>query len=610
MVSDDGDKGVLTGRSSSDGWTERLNVGSALGPEFDWGTSDEIPERYFVREDERGRYLTCIEAPNVAVRIDRGVAVSGAQARKASAGTVFLDGAAQGEPFIDAQRKVFNLDHHDGCVRSFTLATCEQALVMVRRGLDLRGGEWNLVGNDPDIDTVLAIWVLLNHVHLGAEDSPVRAKVTPLLRLAGTIDAHGLEMLDLCGLPEPELSETMELLEHFREEEVQRKKDGEWGSLDFLEFTARSLRAIDEAMYAPHQFRGLMHVEELIRVPVSEDRTAVVCRAESGIYEVERHLGRLHGDRIGVIILQKDERTYTVRQVDPFLPTQIDRLYERLNVLDPAVGGGEGNLWGGSSEIGGSPRATGTGLSAREIATICERTFRPPALRERAGAVALAVSMGVAAVMVALAAALGSVPETAPPGILAVTGAGTNAMFGGLLVVVAVGLTVVVGRRHLRRFGLGAPTGWGWLLLTPIPVALGWVGGLWMPPNGLPVVGGTGSTGVLGIAAAGLAAAGAELLFRGLTHGMLVAFYPVAGLGGRVRVSFPVVLGAVVSSVIGWLLFCPLAVNGWPGVPVCLAGGLVLGVVTGVARERWQSVWVAVFLHAGVVVALAAVASG
>ncbi len=570
-----------------------------MTPELAWDRSEGIPDRYTVREDDQRRRLSCIEAPNVTVRIDRGESVSGTQAHKAASGTIFLDGAAQGEPFIDAQRKVFNLDHHEGCVRSFTLATCEQALVLVRKGLDLRGGEWTVIANDPDIDTVLAIWVLLNHVHLGTDDSPARLKVTPLLRLAGTIDAHGLELQDLCGLPEPELSETLELLEHIRAEEVQRKKDGEWGSLDFVDFTARTLRVIDEAIYAPHQFRGLMHVEELIRVPVSDERTAVVCRAETGIYEVERHLSRLHGERIGVIILQKDERTYTVRQVDPFLPVSIDHLYERLNLLDPAVGRGERNRWGGSSEIGGSPRATGTGLSAREIATICERTFRPPALRERAGAVALATSVAIGVVLIALAAALGALPESAPPGVLADARSTTVAAFGGLLVLLTLGLTVVIGRSHLRRFGLGAPDGFGWLALLPVPLALGWVGGVWAPPSRLPLAASNGGGDLTWVAATVVACAGAELLFRGLMHGLLVGFYPVVGFGRRLRVSFPVVLGATGSAVIGWLLFCPFWWESGRGALTWLVGGVALALVTGVARERWHSVWVAVVLHAG-----------
>ena len=58
---------------------------------------------------------------------------------QANKGTIFLDGAAKGEPFMDASRGIYNLDHHEGCVRSFTLSTCEQAMILIRKGLDLDG---------------------------------------------------------------------------------------------------------------------------------------------------------------------------------------------------------------------------------------------------------------------------------------------------------------------------------------------------------------------------------------------------------------------------------------------------------------------------------------
>ena len=63
-----------------------------------------------------------------------------------------------------------------------------------------------------------------------------------------------------------------------------------------------------------------------------------MCRSDLGIYELEEHLKEVHGDRIGLIVLQKDDRTYTVRQVDPFLPISQDeggesylRYVERAN---------------------------------------------------------------------------------------------------------------------------------------------------------------------------------------------------------------------------------------------------------------------------------------
>jgi hypothetical protein len=143
-----------------------------------------------------GAVLACIEAPTVRVRVRQGRSVTAAAARAAAPGSLFLDGAAQGPPFLDPKREVYNLDHHEGCVRAFTLATCEQAMVLLRKGLDLRRRDWTVHANDADLDTVLAIWVLLNHIRLADERTLARARIMPLLRLEGAIDALGLEMQD------------------------------------------------------------------------------------------------------------------------------------------------------------------------------------------------------------------------------------------------------------------------------------------------------------------------------------------------------------------------------------------------------------------------------
>jgi len=111
-------------------------------------------------------------------------------------------------------------------------------MVLTRKGLDLKGREWTIYANDPDLDTVLAIWVLLNHVRLNDANPEIRSRVIPMVRLEGTIDAHGLEMKELCGLP-PELQEKLlDELEQLRINEITLKKKQKWGEIDFLQYTA------------------------------------------------------------------------------------------------------------------------------------------------------------------------------------------------------------------------------------------------------------------------------------------------------------------------------------------------------------------------------------
>ena len=219
-------------------------------------TRKMLPVRYQVKEDDDGRYLTCVEASNIFVRIDRSLSVSASSARKYPKGTIFLDGAAKGEPFIDASRGVYNLDHHEGCVRSFTLSTCEQAMIVIRKGLDLDGERWTVWANDPDLDTVLAVWLLLNHRRIDEDGSLARKKIMPIVRLQGVIDAHGFELKDLTAFPDNLQEAALTVINGLRSEEIELKKDNRWGEADFLEFTVSSLQKLDELVFTPLDFEG------------------------------------------------------------------------------------------------------------------------------------------------------------------------------------------------------------------------------------------------------------------------------------------------------------------------------------------------------------------
>ena len=317
---------------ASDGQSETGNLSSS---------SPAIPNRYRVKESAQGRTLICVEAPTVTVRVERGFVVTAAQARNYAAGSIFLDGAAQGGPFVDAQKELCNLDHHEGCVRSFTLATCEQAMVLIRKLLDLRKREWLVFANDADLDTVFAIWVLLNHVRLN-DDAEARASVMPLLRLEGSIDSHGFDLQELAALPSEVFRSTATTLERLRYKEALLKRKKMWSKIDLLAYIADQLHSVDQLIYSQGSFEGLHEVEELARAEIANGSIAVACRSDGGIYELERQLRKIHGERLGVLVLQNTPSAYTLRQVDQMLPATLERAYELLNLMDPAAGGGSG----------------------------------------------------------------------------------------------------------------------------------------------------------------------------------------------------------------------------------------------------------------------------
>ena len=572
----------------------------------------QLPDRYSVKEDEDGRYLSCLEMPEVKVRIRRDFSVTSAAARKFPRGTIFLDGAAQSEPFLDLERMIYNLDHHEGCERRFTMSACEQAMVLVLRGLDLRERPWTIYANEPDLDTVMAIWVLLNSVHLQNPDESIKHSVLPLVRLEGLIDVQGLEFLEFSGFPQEHIEETHRQLEWLRS--AGAVMEAEEDHVDVLAGTMAQLGLIDQLVYPRGFIEELPGVEELAREELTDQRIVVVCRSDEGIYEIEKALKRLYGKRLGLIVLEKEARTYTLRQVDSFLPVTLEAAYRRLNLVDPAVKRSKAaNRWGGSGEIGGSPRSSGTDLSPSEIAQACMQAYRRPSVGARVGSIGLAflvsaLTMGSAWLMEGLGAAFPAWSRThwqGSPLAFALGGLGT-----------AVLLLAIFSRGRRRRlFGLQLPVGVSWLWTVPGALGGALLGGAWAPPitwdQGLVPTG----AGLGALLAFPLLA---ELTFRCTAHGLMLGSFGVQRLRGGWFLSWPAALSTIFYALwtipLGHPSVASAELLGW-GLPpvVAVAGALLFGAALAVGRERSGSLLAPLAVHylaLAAVVALTAVGAG
>jgi hypothetical protein len=588
---------------------ERMSRGLGAGSP-DGGASGtrlaRAASRYRVREDPDGRVLVCAEAPTLRVRIERGLSVTAAAARSAPPGTIFLDGAAQGEPFVDPQRGVYNLDHHEGCVRAFTLATCEQAMVLVRKGLDLRRRDWTIYANDVDLDALLAIWVLLNHLRLASDDPRPRAAVMPLLRLEGAIDAHGLDLADLTALPADALAEARRSMDRLLAREHALKASGGFSRIDPLEYAADRLAVLDAQVYPTGLFEDVAEIDELARFELSPGSVGVACRAGVGLYEVEQQLRRVHGDRLGLLVLQKGPTTYSLRQVDPTLPVGLDEVYALLNLVDPASGGSlSANRWGGSAEIGGSPRRTGTALELPQIAEVCRRAHRRPSIVGRLLRIAAAALGSVAALAIALAA----IPAARSAGRRVPWLAAEPALaFALALALFAACFLALVARRAPGLYGLRRPAGRDAWLALPLALLGAAAGGVWVPAVGWPGAGAPAGRW-LALLALPLLPIGAEVLFRGLVHGSLASRGRIQRAGGPWLLSWPALVCAALYAPWGAVLAALALVQAPPagaiGAPIW--GGLVFGVAAALARERSESLLAPILLHAlGLPVALLA----
>jgi len=101
--------------------------------------------------------------------------------------SIALDGFVQG-PEIDLAGHRFSFDHHGGCLRLVTSATCRQAADALLLGLD--PGHYTLYVNDVDADTVLAT-ALLAYPDLLTPGAPTAAVTRALVDVVATRDAHG-----------------------------------------------------------------------------------------------------------------------------------------------------------------------------------------------------------------------------------------------------------------------------------------------------------------------------------------------------------------------------------------------------------------------------------
>jgi hypothetical protein len=289
-----------------------------------------IPDRYRIGSDVQGRFLTCGEAPMMTVRVEKSGTLSARQARNFRPGTIFLGAATAGDPFIDAQKGIYQLARYSG--RIWSVAPCEQAVLLTRQLGDLRTRDWTVLAQDVELVTILAVWVLLNHLRL-SEEAKVRAQIMPLVRLEGVIHAQGPDAQDLTGFPSELLHSTSTSLKQLRRQESVFKEHDRWSEIDGLDYLADRLRAIDELVYSPQTFDGVPRVDELGRVEIGHGCIAVVCRSASGADAVERDCQRIYGGRLGVLIVQTAPAAYVVRQINRSLPATLERAYAQLNLI-------------------------------------------------------------------------------------------------------------------------------------------------------------------------------------------------------------------------------------------------------------------------------------
>lgn len=339
------------------------------------GGPGPLPSRYRLVGGKGRRGIISMNAPNITLAYEPGVTATRLMLRRKPRGTIFLDGACAGPPFYDNRRRHYSLDHHEGCVRSFTLASCEQAAVVLYEGMPLSDGAWTIVINSIDLDSVLAAWVLMNHTELLDDGRHFLERAMPILRVEGCIDSHGLDAGVLSGLlPEQRARHESDLAILF----AMSKGAASLSRDEACRLVIRLLGVIDGLVFTRESIAAFLSYEEVGRVQLAAGGLALLVRSESGIYEAEGFFKARYGDALDIIVLAQGGGRYSLRLVNRFMRDDLRGLYDRLNRLDPLVSHSAekgDNTWGGSSNIGGSPRQTGSGLQPEDILEALERVY-------------------------------------------------------------------------------------------------------------------------------------------------------------------------------------------------------------------------------------------
>ena len=277
--------------------------------------------------------------------------------------SIALDGYVQGQPFLvtTPEGPYRNFNHHEAVDRSCTCATCEQVRRAILLGLyelysGPEGERATIWVNDCDQDVCLATWILLNPERAGE----------PLVRTL----AHIEDLLDMSAGAFP-LPRERNLLGEIRW--VFEPYTGSRPNLSTL--SATDMRAIIEEVHdrIEHFLTGESQTLPLlgsyrrtgggegwvlVEIDHQHARQKMV---EAGVNAAVELYAR-SGNRYIYSIWRRSE--YIVY----FPVREILRELNRVEGYDADDMSG----WGGSENVGGSPRGTGSSLPPKEVERVVE----------------------------------------------------------------------------------------------------------------------------------------------------------------------------------------------------------------------------------------------
>lgn len=329
-------------------------------PSLNTNTESMISIPFADQAEVRGAlsdYVECIIEPGVTRCWDEFSV-------NAESHSVAIDGYVEGPIQRELVRKVINLNHHERVDRSSTLATCQQALFELRRGLFgamQQDGDFKakILMNDCDEDVCTTVFVLKHPEFCAKIDNPA---LNRLVEMEGIMDVTG----GFYPWPQsyPSLTEFFWVYQQYHE----FRNSGGLGR------------------QSPEEYRAVIDVVgERIEQHITGQGGSIVLDTsystleQQGIWTMVQETGQhakvgMLSDGIqaftSVTELPNGRYKYSIGRLSPYIPFDLNGLYAYLNELEGLTGE---DSWGGGDTIGGSPRNAGSGIPPSQMSGIVQR---------------------------------------------------------------------------------------------------------------------------------------------------------------------------------------------------------------------------------------------
>ncbi|MBR9703138.1 hypothetical protein GOV10_03820 [Candidatus Woesearchaeota archaeon] len=284
--------------------------------------------------------------------------------------SIALDGYVTHRTMRDRKGPYANFDHHMRCDRFSTIATCGQVYNEVRNHMMedsfQKDGQphAHIYVNDPDEDTELASFILLNHEDPKIIHSPF---LKDLVLYEEEADRMGGAILDI----NPELQRAVESI--FGPYNNARFKE------DFLDMDSDDMRVVFDATHkriydylTGKEPTGEYTIpEELRKFDILHQGTDWILTQEYSQMSRIKMFREGHKRFIALLGESNSRYRYSIGRKSEWVDFDLKTLYKMLNKVEAELVY-HGNLWGGSNTIGGSPRFTGSHLPPEELFRIIE----------------------------------------------------------------------------------------------------------------------------------------------------------------------------------------------------------------------------------------------